>query len=79
MSEFKTSPPEVFLGKGVLIRKRCSENMQQIYRRAPLPKCDFNKVAYWFIEIAFWHRLSLANLLHIFRTRFKEIPMEGCF
>ena len=26
-------------------RKRCSENMQQIYRRTSLPKCDFNKVA----------------------------------
>ena len=25
--------------------KRCSENMQQIYRRTPMPKCDFNKVA----------------------------------
>ena len=30
--------------KGVL-RKRCSENMQQIYRRTPLPNCDFSKVA----------------------------------
>ena len=31
-------------------RKRCSENIQQIYRRTPMPKCDFNKVAkqlYW--------------------------------
>ena len=26
-------------------RKRCSENMQEIYRRAPMLKCDFNKVA----------------------------------
>ena len=26
-------------------RKKCSENMQQIYRRTPMPKCDFNKVA----------------------------------
>ena len=26
-------------------KKRCSENMQQIYRRTPMPKCDFNKVA----------------------------------
>ena len=26
-------------------RKRCSENMQQIYRRTPVPKIDFNKVA----------------------------------
>ena len=25
--------------------KRCSENTQQIYRRTPMPKCDFNKVA----------------------------------
>ena len=25
-------------------RKRCSENMQQIYRRTPMPKCDSNKV-----------------------------------
>ena len=28
-----------------LLRKRCSENIQQIYRRTPMPKCDFNKVA----------------------------------
>ena len=31
-------------------RKRCSENIQQIYRRTPMPKCDFNKVVlqlYW--------------------------------
>ena len=27
------------------LTKRCSENMQQIYRRTPMPKCDFNKVA----------------------------------
>ena len=35
--------------KGVL-EKRCSENMQQIYRWTPMLKCDFNKVAkqlYW--------------------------------
>ena len=28
--------------RGVL-RKRYSENMQQIYRRTSMPKCDFNK------------------------------------
>ena len=30
--------------------ERCSENMQQIYRRSPMPKWDFNKVPkqlYW--------------------------------
>ena len=33
-----------------VFKKRCSENMQQIYRRTPMPKYDFNKVAkqlYW--------------------------------
>ena len=30
--------------KGI-IRKRCSKNMQQIYRRTPMSKCDFNKVS----------------------------------
>ena len=35
----KTQP-----SRGVLIQ-RCSKNLQQIYRRTPMPKCDFNKVA----------------------------------
>ena len=30
--------------RGVL-RKKFSENMQEIYKRTPMPKCDFNKVA----------------------------------
>ena len=37
------------LSRGVL-SKRWSENIQQIYRRKPMLKCDFNKVAkqlYW--------------------------------
>ena len=32
--------------RGVL-KKRCSENMQQIYRRTSMPKCDFNKQLYF--------------------------------
>ena len=28
-----------------VIRKRCFKNMQKIYRRTPIPKCDFNKIA----------------------------------
>ena len=32
------------IARGVL-RKRCSENVQQIYRIKPMLKCDFNKVA----------------------------------
>ena len=31
--------------RGVLW-KRCFENMQQIYSRTPIPKCDFNKVTW---------------------------------
>ena len=33
-----------------VLRKRCSETIQQIYRRTLMPKCDFNKFAkqlYW--------------------------------
>ena len=33
--------------QGVLI-KSCSENMQQIYRRTPMPKSDFTKVVLQF-------------------------------
>ena len=55
--------------RGVL-SKRCSENMQQIYRRTPMPKCDFNKVACNFIEITLRHGCFPVNLLHIFGTPF---------
>ena len=55
--------------RGVLW-KRCSENMQQIYKRTPMPECDFNKVASNFIEIALRHGRSPVNLLHIFKTPF---------
>ena len=30
-----------------VLKKKCCENMQQIYKRTPMPKCDFNKNAYW--------------------------------
>ena len=42
----KRSPAKLFLGKGVL---------KQIYRREPMSKYDFNKVASSFIEIALRH------------------------
>ena len=34
----------------VVLKKRCSKNMQNICRRTTMPKCDFNEVAlqlYW--------------------------------
>ena len=55
--------------RGVL-RKRCSEIMQQIYRRTPMPKCDFSKVA-------FRHGSFFVNLLHIFRTTFLTGGLSG--
>ena len=39
MMESEKQPPG-----GTLI-KRCSENMQQIYRKTPMPNSDFNKAA----------------------------------
>ena len=45
------------LSRGYL-RKRCSGKIQQIYRRTPIPKFDFNKVA--------------LNLLNIFRVPFPK-------
>ena len=53
-----------------VIKKRCSENMQQIYRRTPMPKCDFNNVVSNFIEISLRHGCSPVNLLHIFSSPF---------
>ena len=54
------------------LSKRCSENIQQIYRGTPMPKCDFIKVASSFIEITLWRKCSTVNLLHILRTAFSK-------
>ena len=60
----------------VVLTKRRSENMQQIYRRTPMPKCDFSKVA---LQL-YWNRTSTwvfsVNLLHIFRTPFLKNTSE---
>ena len=57
-----TEDNQKLLSRGVL-RKKYSENMQQIYSRTPLPKCDFNKVANN-LKLHF----SMGAVLHIFRT-----------
>ena len=44
------------------LKKRCSENMQQIYRRTPMPKCDFNKVA---LQLYWNHTLACSILLKL--------------
>ena len=71
-----------------VFRKMCSENIQQIYRRTPMPKCDFNKVARrtpkpkcHFNKVAkqitLLHECSLVNLLCIFRTPFSKNTYGG--
>ena len=45
------------------LRKRCSQNIQKIYKRTPISKLLFN-----FIEITLRHGCSPLNLLYIFRT-----------
>ena len=53
--------------------ERCSENMQQNYRRTPVLKYDFNKVEMQLFEITFWHGCFPINLRHISRTLFHKI------
>ena len=70
--------PLLALSSGVL-RKRCSEKMQQIYRRTSISKCEFNKVAlqlYW-NQISLLYECSLVNLLHVFRTPFSKNISKG--
>ena len=70
-SKYQKQLHQIQLSRGVL-RKRFSENIQQIYRGTPMPKCDFNKYVCNFIEITLQHGISPANLLHIFRTHFPK-------
>ena len=58
----KSSPPAVFLGKGVL------KNMQQIYRRTPMQKCDFSKVA---LQL-YWNHTSAWVFSRIFAAYFQN-------
>ena len=60
-----------------VLRKRCSENTRQIYRRTSLLKCHFNKVA---LQL-YWNHTSAEvvslNLLHIFRILFYKNNSGG--
>ena len=51
--------------RGVL-KKRCFENMQQIYMRTPMPKCDFNKVT-----PGLWSLFFFFNCLFSFNYLFR--------
>ena len=58
-----------YRSRGVL-RKICSENMQQIYRRTPMWSVISIKLFCNFTEIPLRYGYSPVNLLHIFRTSF---------
>ena len=58
--------------RGVL-RKRYSKNMQQIYRRAPMPNCDCDFKSHFDVSV-------LLEICCIFSEHFfLWIPLEGCF
>ena len=58
-----------------LLRKWYSENMQQIYRRTPMSKCEFNKLHFGIGAILYIKSAACIFSEHIFlRT-----PLDGCF
>ena len=57
--------------RGVL-KKRCFEIMQQIYRKNPCRSVISIKLLFNFIEIALQHVCSPVNLWHIFKTPFSK-------
>ena len=59
------------------LRRRCSENMQQIYRKHPCRSAIFIKFLRNFNEIALRHGCSPENLLHIFRISFPKNTSGG--
>ena len=60
--------------RGVL-RKRCSENMQQIYRRTPMSKCEFNKLHFGMGVLLYIKFAACIFSEHIFLIT----PLDGCF
>ena len=62
--------------RGVL-KKRRSDNLQQIYRRKPMPKWISVKMLWNFFEIPLQHGCFPVRLLHIFRTPFPKNTFEG--
>ena len=53
-----------------VVKKRCSENKQQIYRRKPCRSAISIKLQRSFIEMVLRHGCSPVNLLHLFGTPF---------
>ena len=63
-----------------VFKNRCSENMQKIYRRTPMPKCDSNKVAkqlYRNRTLAWVFSCKLAAYFQ--NTSVLKKALDGCF
>ena len=56
-----------------VLKKSCSENMHQIYRRTPMPKCDFNKDA---LQL-YWNRTSIWNPYKVLLLILSKIKYEN--
>ena len=52
-----------------VLSKKYSENMQQIYRRKPIPKCDFNKAV---LQLHWNHTLAWLLLNFLFKVFLKS-------
>ena len=61
-------------------RKRCSENMQQIYRRTPMPKFNFNEFAKGTLLNSHSDMSVFLYICCIFPEHiFLGTPLDGCF
>ena len=59
------------------LKKKCSENMQQIYMRHPCRSVISIKLQSNFTEITLRFECSFINLLHIFKTSFPKNISSG--
>ena len=73
ITNFRSSPPEVFLGKGVL------KIFSKFAREHPCQSVISIKLQSNFIEITLRHWCSPVNLLHILRTPFPKNTSGGLF
>ena len=58
-----------------VIQKSCSEIMKQIYRRTPMPTCDFNHVA---LQLDWNHTFKKSHCIFS-EHLFLRTPQDGCF
>ena len=80
LTNLRTLSGAIACSTGIETVRWWSKNMQQTYRRTPMSKCDFNKVA---LQL-FWNRTSTWVFSCKFATYFQNTfqlrtPLNGCF